>query len=157
MNKYLANIILVLLVALLVSGCVESEFHLAKESRLPVWFEAPDGMQRGDLDVVLTYYTTGPADLTLRDIRKGKSISLKKIKATNMHHPEYWVWAQKDWPERSHPGYVVLSVGDISEIIEHRKMEPIFYVSDESAVQNTIKGENTHNKRLQIDTATPRD
>jgi len=155
MNKSFSNILFILLIAWFVSGCVESEFHLAKESRLPVWFEIPDGMQREELDVVLTYYTSGPADLVLRDIRKGKS--LKRIKAKNIHHPEYWVWAQKDWPKRSHPAYVVLSVGDISEIIEHRKMEPIFYVSDESSVQISINSENTHNKRLQIDAAMPRD
>lgn len=105
-------------------------------------------MQREDLDVILTYYTMGPADLTLRDIRNGNSKSLKRIKAENKHHPEYWAWAQKDWPARSHPGYVVLSVGSVSEIIEHRKMEPIFYVSDESAVQNSIKGKIPHNNAL---------
>ena len=96
MHKSLYKVLFILLVASLIGGCVESEFHLAKESRLPIWFEIPAGMQREDLDVVLTYYTTGPADLTLMDVRKGKSKSLKKIKGKNIHHPEYWAWAQKD-------------------------------------------------------------
>ena len=148
MNKNHFKVILILLVAGLVSGCVESEFHLAKDSRLPIWFEIPDGMQREDLDVVLTYYSTGTADLTLMDVRNGKSKSLKKIKGKSAHHPEYWTWAQKDWPKRSHPSYVVITVNGVKEIIEHRKMEPIFYISNESAVINTISGKNTYNKSL---------
>ena len=143
MIRGIRNIVFILTAAWLVAGCVESEFHLAKESRLPVWFDIPEGAERNDLDVVLTYYTTGPAKLNFRDVRNGKT--LKTIKAINKHHSEYWDWAQKDWPKRSHPGYVVLSAEGTTEIIEHRKMEPIFFVSNESAVQNTINSGNTHN------------
>ena len=138
MKKGFIYILLIALTACSSRGCVESEFHLAKDSKLPVWFQIPDGMNRQDLDVSLTYYTTGPADITLLDIREGKSKPIIKIKGEYKHHPEYWTWAQKDWPKRSQPGYVVITVNSLSEIIEHKKMEPLFYISNEEAVQRTI-------------------
>lgn len=145
MRKGFIYILLIALAACSSRGCVESEFHLAKDSRLPVWFHIPDGMNRQDLDVILTYYTTGPAEMTLLDIRGGNSKSLITIKGENKHHPEYWAWAQQDWPKRSHPGFVVINVNGVSEIIEHKKMEPLFYVSNEVAVQRVIAGNNTFN------------
>jgi hypothetical protein len=143
MTKNYIFILLITLAACSSRGCVESEFHLAKDSKLPVWFQIPDGMNRQDLDVILTYYTTGPADITLIDIRDGKSKPIIKIKGENIHHPEYWAWAQEDWPNRSHPGFVVINVNGVSEIIEHKKMEPLFYVSNEATVQRTIAGKNS--------------
>jgi hypothetical protein len=113
---------------------------LAEESRLPAWFQIPDGMKRQDLDVILTYYSMGAADIELFDIRGEKPKSLKEIRGENHHHPAYWEWAQLDWPKRSHPGFVVINVKGVTEIIEHKKMEPLFYISDEAAVQRTISG-----------------
>src|SRR5689334_8736313 len=37
-------------------GCVESEFVLAPESRLPKWFSIPAGKTRADIKVTMTYY-----------------------------------------------------------------------------------------------------
>jgi hypothetical protein len=34
-----------------------------------------------------------------------------------------------------YPSYEIVSIGGVTEIIEHRKMEPIFYVSDDPAVR----------------------
>ena len=34
-----------------------------------------------------------------------------------------------------YPSYEIVNVGDITEIIEHRRMEPIFYVTDDPAVK----------------------
>jgi hypothetical protein len=79
------------------------------------------------------------------DIRGGNSKSLVTIKGINNHHPEYWAWAQQDWPKRSYPAFVVINVNGVSEIIEHKKMEPLFYVSNEAAVQRVIAGNNTYN------------
>jgi len=148
MRKGLFYILFIFLVACSTRGCVESEFNLSKESRLPAWFKIPNGMKRSDLDVTLTYYTTGPADLTLIDIRNRNKKSIKTIKVKNIHHPEYWAWADKDWPKRAHPGYVILSSNNITEIIVHKERNPVFHISNESAVQNTIHGKKAYNKAL---------
>ena len=43
-------------------GCVESQFSLAPDSRLPQWFAAPVVKDRSDVAVKLTYWTNGDAD-----------------------------------------------------------------------------------------------
>lgn len=57
------------------------------------------------------------------------------------NHPKYWAWAQKDWPARAHPGYVNVTIDGKTEIIEHKKMEPIFYISNEAAIKQTMGAE----------------
>lgn len=41
-----------------------------------------------------------------------------------------------------YPAYEAITVDGITEIIEHRKMEPVFYVTDDASVwaQYTLKG-----------------
>jgi len=148
MKKGFIYVLLITLTACSNRGCVESKFHLAEDSRLPVWFQVPDGISRKDMDVTLTYYTSGPADIDLVDIRDGKSKRLIRVKGEHWNHPEYWKWAKQDWPKRSHPHFVVFKVNGLTEIIEHRRMEPLFYISDEAAVQSAISGSNTYNKSL---------
>ncbi len=36
--------------------------------------------------------------------------------------------------DHGYPSYEVITVNGITEIIEHRKMEPVFYVTDDPAV-----------------------
>jgi len=54
------------------------------------------------------------------------------------HHQNYWECAQKDWPAKSHPSYVNVTIEGITEIVEHRKIESIFYISNEDAVNKAI-------------------
>jgi hypothetical protein len=39
-----------------------------------------------------------------------------------------------------YPTYEVITVNGITDIIEHRRMEPIFYVTDDLAVWNELLG-----------------
>jgi hypothetical protein len=59
-----------------------------------------------------------------------------------VNHPEYWEWAQKDWPARSYPSYVNITIGGVTEIVEHKKQEPIFYISNQQAVTDTISSKH---------------
>jgi hypothetical protein len=129
----------IILIVGLLTGCLESEFELAESSKLPKWIVLPDGIERKDITVNLSYYTDSDFKLVLH--KKGSSglTTLQTIEGTSEHHPEYWAWANEDWPARSHPGYVILSVSGETEIVEHRKMEPIFYVSNQQVVENTIR------------------
>ncbi len=77
---------LVFISALLVAccsmtGCVESSFKLARESRLPKWFTVPPGLTRTDVSVTLNFYTSplrGPdAKFILKD-RNGKKLAAVK-------------------------------------------------------------------------------
>jgi len=120
------------------SGCLESSFTLASESRLPAWFTPPPGLARTDVSVTLNYYTKPlgfDAKLSLKD-RKGKKLAVINGKVKNLYPLEL-----KNPPpgfDRGYPAYEVVVANGITEIMEHRKMEPIFYVVDDPAVREEI-------------------
>ncbi len=62
------------------SGCLESSFNLASDSRLPQWVTLPRGVTRADVSVTLSYYTSLGGDdvkVTLRD-KGGRTIESKR-------------------------------------------------------------------------------
>ena len=122
-----------------IRGFLESEFTLSPESQLPVWFsELPENIKREDLTIYLQYYTPiFDVDDAVLIVKHGWR-TLYKETGISKHHPKYWAWANKDWPARSHPGYVNLTINGKTEIIEHKKMEPIFYISNEAAIKHTM-------------------
>jgi hypothetical protein len=64
------------------TGCIESNFQLASEGRLPKWMALPPGLTRKDVSVTLNLYTPlrGPdAKFILKD-RKGKHLAEVKAK-----------------------------------------------------------------------------
>jgi len=120
------------------SGCLESTFNLANESRLPKCITLPPGLTRADVSVTLNYYTKplgNDAKFILKD-KKGKKLARVNGKVKNLYPLEL-----KNSPpgfDRGYPGYEIVEVNGITEIIEHRKMEPIFYVTDDPAVRKEL-------------------
>jgi hypothetical protein len=111
------------------SGCLESSFVLAPESRLPRWFEVPEGTTRSDLRVVMNYYSTG--ECTFKLYKKGSFFALKKVKGVSRFpYSNYLKNPPVGFP-KGYPVYEVIIVNGITDVIEHRKMEPIFYVTDD--------------------------
>ena len=107
-----------------ISGCLESTFNLASESRLPKWIAPPPGLTRDDVSVTMDYYSLllDDARFRLKD-RNGKTIA----KVTGKTKCNYRF--------SGYPSYIVVVVNGAPEIMEHRKMEPIFYVTDDPAVR----------------------
>ena len=120
-------------------GCIESSFTLAPESRLPKWF-ASTGVPRSDAIVTMDYWI-GPSGATatfvLRDSRgrafarvvgevQGKGpVSLKPRDPTD---------------PIGYPLYEVITVDGVVDVIEHRRMEPVFYVTDDPVVWSKLGG-----------------
>jgi hypothetical protein len=126
---------LVMLILLVVScqplrGCVESEFTLSPESRLPKWFTLPSGVSRTEVSVTLTYYTMGKAKLTLED-RQGRTLA--EIDGEENWHPQTLKKQNSSggFDPGAYPLYVIIKANGIAEVVEHRKMEPIFYITDD--------------------------
>jgi hypothetical protein len=120
-------------------GCAESRFELAQQSRLPRWFSLPSGMQRDGLNVTLVYYTaplSGPpvADVTLRD---SGGRMLNEVVATLKGEPQS-LNSKSGSNESAYPMYEVLTANGISEVVEHRRMEPIFYINDDPEVRRKL-------------------
>jgi hypothetical protein len=71
------------------------------------------------------------ARFTLRD-KKGKVLTkvsgkVKGSEPFQLKHPP------PGFPP-GYPSYEVITINGITEIIEHRKMEPVFYITDDPAV-----------------------
>ena len=111
----------------------ESTFELASESRLPKWITLPPGLTRADVSITMSYYVMPwgrSSTFILKDTRgqirtklRGKD---RGLGPSYLKHP----------PQGSPPGspaYEVITVNGITDIIEHRKPEPIFYVTDDPA------------------------
>ncbi len=132
-NQY-TKIALFFLIVIL-TGCTEGNFDLSEDSRLPKWFKIPEGMTRGDVTVTMDTYLF-PTEKTIFKLwdKKGNKLSAVKgkrfggylyPKKLKNHHPGY--------PE-GYPSFEVIIANGIIDIIEHRKMEPVFYISDDPKV-----------------------
>jgi hypothetical protein len=132
---------LLLLVALTILGSAigcewfpEATFELASESRLPKWITLPPGLTRSDVSITMNYYSMpwgGRATFILQDTKRqirtkvhGKT---RGLGSNQLKHPP------PGFPP-GYPAYEVITVNGITEIIEHRKLEPIFYITDDPAV-----------------------
>ena len=112
----------------------EATFELASESRLPKWITLPPGLTRADVSITMSYYVKPwgrSATFILQDT-KGQKLTrvVGKQKGSEPFH-------LKQPPQGFAPGYPayeIITVNGITEIIEHRKMEPIFYITDDAAV-----------------------
>ncbi len=116
------------------SGCIESTFTLASESKLPRSITLPPGLTRTDISVALNLYAPllrGPdAKFVLTD-KSGKKLAEVRGKMETTTSSEY---------------YRIVTENGIAEIVElkpyraHENMEQngravaLFYVKDDSGV-----------------------
>jgi hypothetical protein len=120
------------------TGCdflAESTFTLANESRLPKWVVLPPGVTRADISLTMSYYILpwgGSARFKLQD--KNKQTIEKENGRVRCRNPFQLKNSPKGF-SAGYPNYEAITVNDITEIIEHRKMEPIFYVTDSPEVR----------------------
>jgi hypothetical protein len=112
----------------------EATFELASESRLPKWITLPPGLTRADVSITMSYYVKpwgSSATFVLRDtkgqIRTKVHGKMKGSEPFQLKHPP------QGFPP-GYPAYEVITVDGTAEIIEHRKPEPIFYITDDPAV-----------------------
>ena len=134
-----------------ITGCVESSFNLAGESRLPTSLTLPPGLSRADVSVTLNYYTALPgisdAKFILQD-RKGKKLA--EIKGKVMNPYPLYLGSCPNRLDPGCPGYEFVDVNGVIEIIknrpyrEHENMEQngrivaLFYVIDDPAVRKEL-------------------
>jgi hypothetical protein len=137
--------IIFLLMIVCLRGCrffPESMFELAADSRLPHWFMLPKGLKRADVMVTMYCYI-GPSgrSSTLWLLDKNGTTLAKVNTVTEGLEPHYFGSAKKnaeggyDRPEEGYPAYEVETANGITEVTEFKRMEPVFYVTDDPEVK----------------------
>lgn len=114
-----------------ISGCLESSFQLASGSRLPGWESLPTGLTRADVSVTLNYYTALPGS-------DDAIFILKNMKGKKLSEAAGRLECQYPYSGSQYPAYNAVVVNGTTEILEFRRMEPIFYVNDDPAIRKEI-------------------
>ncbi len=136
-KRYLLLGILSVVVCFAIMGCdyfPESTFTLAGDSRLPKWFPVPPGLARNDISVTMIYYAfplEGRAKFIWRDASKHL---LKQAEGKVECNKPFVLRNSPEALATGHPAYEAITVDGVTEIIEHRKMEPLFSITDDSTV-----------------------
>ena len=126
--KYLFILLFLLGACHPLHGCVESNLELAPESRLPRWFEVPEGLTRKDVSVTISYWTDGQAEVSLIG-PSPKHIVIAEVIGTSRWHP---LTEQRGYSK--YPTYSYIKVGNIEELIVHRWPGNILHIEDYPAV-----------------------
>lgn len=115
-------------------GAVEARFTLAPDSRLPKWFSLPAGVDRSGISVQLTYLTPAKeADDAVLEMRDRQGQLLGSVRGTACWHPAMEKKKNQygGFEPDSYPHYRYIKSQGVIEVIEHRKMEPVFRISDD--------------------------
>lgn len=117
-------------------------FELAPGSRLPKWFTLPSGLSRTDVTVTMYCYV-GPlgrsSTFWLSD-KNGKTLA--KVNTVTQGLEPHYLGSDKrnayggyDDPKAAYPAYEVETANGITEVTEFKRMEPVFYVTDDPSVR----------------------
>ena len=112
----------------------ESTFQLASDSRLPAWMTLPPGLTRADVSITMSYYIKpwgSSAEFMLKNTRRQ---ILEKVDGKVKCGQPFQLRDRPPGSASGYPSYEAITVNGVTEIIEHRKMEPIFHVTDDTAV-----------------------
>jgi hypothetical protein len=149
--KFLLFIVLIFVACNPIRGCVESNFTLTEDSRLPKWFQLPAGYSRTDVIVELFYYIPPGSlvDDTVLELVGRNGQVLAEVTGKHCWHPDIDRLKRNKWggfdPDSEEPRYVIVRVNGIMEVIDHPG-GPIFRVTDnpvlvKQAIDSLQRGE----------------
>lgn len=118
----------------------EAEFRLADESALPRWFRIPDGQIRSDVFVYYSLYgyNTGQTRMRLYDSRQRVVGDVSPKIEARVSKGQIGQPVTGDSTLDRYPGYTVLNLEGQREVVEHRRMEPVFYVVSEPSLKDAV-------------------
>lgn len=112
----------------------EATFTLSPESRLPFWLTTSAKFKRSDVSVSISYYI----DASGRTIRftawgpDGAEIVSGKGDLSGLEPTK--IYATDQGEETGERWYEVATVNGVSDVLEHRRREPIVYMSSDPKV-----------------------
>ena len=116
-------------------GCSESDFDLASSSRLPKALAPPDGSRHGGVSARLSYHLglwLGEGRGVTRLWLVGNAgIAVKEVICEGWEHPR----SARTAGPTLYPSFSIVYCNGVVDVVEHRRMEPIFYMSDDEGLQ----------------------
>lgn len=134
----LERIIILLFILLGLSGCKESSFKLSEDSRLPLWFEIPEGMKRSDYTAKMDLHSTFEGGkLVMIIYKKNQFFPVDKQVITSNEQPKIQSTTLNNQSGNfptGYPRYKIITINGITDIVELRQMEPVFYMTDNPSI-----------------------
>ena len=120
-------------------------FDLAPVSRIPRWFTIPRGLSRADVTVTMYTYISSLGRSSTFWLLDKNGNTLAKVEAVTEGR-EFHVFgnAKKnaeggyDHPSEMYPIYEIETANGITEVLEFKRMEPVFYVTDDATVKSKL-------------------
>ena len=132
--KHVLLIVAICVSSCAMSGCVESYFRIASESRLPRGLAIPPGLTRADVSATVDFYTLGKAKFILRD-KNGRKIGMVTgyTKDALLH-----LRVTPPGREPRFPSYALIVIDGVTEILEQRRRDDILYVIDDPGIREEL-------------------
>ena len=115
----------------------EASFELANESRLPTWFNLPPEVGRANVSVTMKYYVRPTGRCATFTLYDRKDHILGEINGTLRGSTPISVEGLTD-RDSGYPSFEVITAQGVSQLIEHKRMEPKFYVVDNPTLLKTL-------------------
>jgi hypothetical protein len=112
----------------------ESIFKLSPESRIPRWFDLDPNTERRDVQVEMSYYISATGRSAKFVLKKRGTWLSQSMSCNQLGLEPIYLGSKADKPENQYPSYEIITCKGITEVIEHRAMEPIFFVTDDPGV-----------------------
>jgi len=107
---------------------------LSDQSRLPKWVVVPKGKNRNDFSVKMESHSTFAAGKIIFKIYDKNNVSpIQEYEITTDMQSDILPVQLKSPPEgfpQGFPKYIPITINGITDIVEQRKMEPVFYMTD---------------------------
>ena len=92
-------------------------------------------MTRSELKVTMDYYSyPSQSEAVFKLYKNNQFLKLKEVTGVIKKGGPIELKTPLAGFPKSYPAYEIITVDGVTDIVEHRKMEPIFYVTDDSAV-----------------------
>lgn len=104
----------------------ESTFVLANTSRLPKWLSVPSGHARNDISATLSYYTYPSGRKARFILQDANKRVLEQVDGKVDCTAAFTLKNSSQGITSDYPAYEAITVDGVTEIVIHRKMEPLF-------------------------------
>lgn len=126
---------LLVVILFIIAGCSESNFVLSPDSRLPKWFDIPEKSQRADYKVTLDYYIKADGRVAVLKLKKkGRFFRLDKVVVKQKGLEPIVFEGRNSEGLLNYPVYEILSAKGITDVVEHKHRNNIFYMNDDPEV-----------------------